>query len=71
LFASTKHQHISHFLIFFCKSSSDLAKFSIKFLFEFNKKKASLVADFSHTQGKNPIIFINFFSDSGMTPLFK
>jgi len=42
-----------------------LVRFSMKFLFEFKRKKANFVADFSQIQGKNPIVFINLFNASG------
>jgi hypothetical protein len=47
------------------------ARLSVKFLLAFSKKNASLVADFSHIQGKYHIEFINCFNDSGILYFIK
>jgi hypothetical protein len=46
-------------------------KFSIKFLLELRRKKASFVALFSQIQGKYQIDCISLFSASGISLVFK
>jgi hypothetical protein len=59
-------QKLTFVFIFFILSD----KFSLKFWFEFSKKKASFVADFSQIQGKYVIAFISFSNSFGINMFF-